>query len=596
MIYAADFETTTNPNDCRVWAWALSPIDDPENVSLGTDLDSYMYFMQENGGTYYFHNLKFDGNFILHWLFRHNYRFSKKTKRQLEPGEFTTLISDMGTWYTVNINMYPTPNGISNRVEIRDSAKIIPLPVSEIPKAYGLKENKLEIDYNEDRPIGHQLTPEEIAYVSADVVIVAKAVKFMRENKQTKLTSASNALFDFKQRYDKTVYGTLFPALNAINDKDIRQSYKGGWTYLNPKYKNREIESGMVLDVNSMYPWAMKYCLLPYGHPVYFSGPYKPNPSYPLYVINLTVEEFHLKPGKYPSIQLKHNTWYAPNEYIEHSVVPTTMTLTSVDYELFLENYDITGQVEFHGGYMFMARHGMFTEYVDYWYGQKTEAKKTKNKGMEKIAKLMLNSLYGKFGSRIDGVSKIPWFDAEHNIVRYKAGEKEDRKGGYLPIATFITSYCRDKIIRGANVCGDRFIYGDTDSLHVIGTDPIPGLDVDDFRLGAFKVEELFIRARFIRQKTYLEIYLKNGKETMNLKCAGMPQKLKDTVKEEDFVEGAVFDHSKESRFAPKLTPQVVPGGVILKETTFQIKGAPTPDTLKIKLDDKDTINSTIAI
>lgn len=578
-IYSADFETTTNPKDCRVWAWGFSDIEEPEEVKIGNNIDTFMDTLKEIGGIYYFHNLKFDGNFILYWLLTHGYGW-KHDAKNLDPGQFTTLISDMGSWYTITIRMLPTNTGVSNKVEIRDSLKLIPMPVSDIPKTYGLEESKLHIDYNEDRPKGHELTEQEILYIRADIIIVAKALKFMRDNGQKKLTAASNALNDFKTRYKPKEYKRLFPPLNAVNDRDIRASYKGGWTFLNPRYKNLPIKDGSVYDVNSMYPWAMKYCLLPYGEPYYFTGEYKPNRNYPLYVINF-VAEFKLKPGMYPSIQLKHSMFYSDNEYIEKSIAPTVLTLTSVDYELFVHNYDVN-IIEFYGGYMFKAKVGMFDEYIDYWYKVKSDSKKTGNKGMEKIAKLMLNSLYGKFGARREGYSKIPWYDSEADIVRYRKSEVEERKGGYLPIATFITSYCRDKIIRAAEVCGERFIYADTDSVHILGSEPVAGMDVDDYRLGAFKLEERFIRAKFIRQKTYLEIYEHNGIERMNLKCCGMPDAMKESVKENEFYEGALYDATKNPSFAPKLMPQVVSGGVILKETTFQIKKTRTAEDLNV--------------
>ena len=136
---------------------------------------------------------------------------------------------------------------------------------------------------------------------------------------------------------------------------------------------------------------------------------------------------------------------------------------------------------------------------------------------------------------RMTGFSKIPYFDASKDMVRFKKSDEEERKGGYLPIATFITSYCRDKIIRAAEVCGERFIYADTDSVHIEGDSDVPGMDVDEFRLGAFKLEQKFIRAKFIRQKTYLEIALKNGKESMNIKCCGMPKEMKKTITEDEF-------------------------------------------------------------
>ena len=565
MPYACDFETTTREDDCRVWAVGCCDIKNPDYVSFSNSIDVFMEnILKMDNAVFYFHNLKFDGNFILYWLFKHGYQHT--TQKKVQPNSFSTLIGEMGEWYTIKIT---SPDG--GKIEIRDSLKIIPLPISAIPKAFGLEEEKLELDYKEDRNPGHVWTEDEKNYLRADVVILAKALKIMFDAGMTKLTCAANALNDFKNRYDKREYKRLFPDINRIADRDIRMSYKGGWTYLNPKYKDVEVNAGVVYDVNSMYPWAMKNCLLPYGEPYFFSGEPKESKNYPLFIINFCCT-FKLKPGHQPSLQIKNNWHYLENEYVVESFDETVITMTCVDYKLFLENYDVN-IIEFYGGYRFKAKTGLFNDYIDYWYGMKSKSKKEKNKGMETIAKRMLNSLYGKFGAKQRGRSKIPVYNAEKDIVEYKKGEEEERKGGYLPIATFITSYCRDKIIRGAQACGGRFIYADTDSLHIAGTEPVEGLDVDEYRLGAFKKEEEFIRAKFIRQKTYLEIYEKDGEEVMNLKCAGMPARLKETVGESDFYAGAIFDSAADNRFAPKLVPKVVPGGVILKETTFTIKG-----------------------
>lgn len=318
------------------------------------------------------------------------------------------------------------------------------------------------------------------------------------------------------------------------------------------------MEEGAVYDVNSMYPWAMKECLLPYGEPVFCSGRVESNKLYPLFIQCLTCE-FRLKPNKIPTIQIKNNLSYRETEYLTRSEEPTVLTLTSVDLKLFFENYDVQ-VISWDGGYQFQACRGMFDDYIDYWYKVKSDSKKAKNNALNKLAKLMLNALYGKFGARRNGYSKIPYLDAETNKVRFKKSELEDRTPGYIPVATFITSYCRDRIIRGAMQCGYRFIYADTDSLHIVGTQQPAELDVDEYRLGAFKLEEVFTNARFIRQKTYMELV--NGK--WDIKCAGMPDSIKKKVKPEEFVEGGMWDG--------KLLPQVVPGGVILKNTTFKIK------------------------
>lgn len=549
MLYSADFETTTNPDNCHVWAWGVSPIE-YDRFQYGSDIESFISFMEAHIGTYYFHNLKFDGTFIVDYLLRNNYRWTNE-KRMLTHN-FTTLIADTGMWYSIRIQF---ENGC---VEIRDSLKILPMKIEEMPKAFGFDIQKLEIDYKEERNEEHILTEKEIAYLQNDVLILAHALKFMYDNGQKKLTTGANGLYDYKQRITTKQFKYWFPKLDPDTYADVKKSYKGGFTYLNPKYRNAQIGEGSVFDVNSMYPWAMKYCPLPHGKPLYFEGEYRQSLLYDLYIQCLTCE-FTLKPGRVPSIQIKNNFRYAENEYLSESDGPTILYLTSVDLKLFFDNYDVIVH-SYNGGYAFMSRVGMFDEYIDYWYGVKNQSKKDHNPAMNRLAKLMLNALYGKFGAKAKGRSKIPYLHPEKDCVAFYYSEDEERTPGYNPVATFITSYCRDKIIRGAISCGDRFIYADTDSLHITGTEPPEGLDVDEYRLGAFKLEETFTSGIFVRQKTYMELV----SEKWDIKCAGMPANVKASVKPEEFKTG--------SEWSGKLMPKIVPGGVILKETTFKIK------------------------
>ena len=104
MIYTADFETTTDPNDCRVWAVALCEVGNTNNFWYDNSIDSLMDFCyrHEKNLTLYFHNLKFDGEFIIYWLFHHGYKFVKDRK-DLCTKSFTTLISDRNVFYTIKI-------------------------------------------------------------------------------------------------------------------------------------------------------------------------------------------------------------------------------------------------------------------------------------------------------------------------------------------------------------------------------------------------------------------------------------------------------------------------------------------------------------
>lgn len=545
---------------------------DPENTIIyGNTIETFLEWLERFNGTVYFHNLKFDGGFIIDYLFRKGYTWI--TGRKLEEKEFTTLISDMGQWYSIKVAFYNDISGVTKTVNIFDSLKILPMSIDSMPKSFDIPIKKLELDYHEDREVGHELTEEEQKYISNDVLILAHALNFMYSQNMKKLTTGSNALNYFKKQIGKEKYAKLFPVLSLVDDTDIRLAYKGGFTYLNPHYKGKDIGCGCVYDVNSMYPWAMKFKPLPYGTPVYYTGKYEENNIYTLYVQCL-ICEFKIKPGMIPTIQIKNNWRYAETEYLTESNGPTVLHLTSVDLKLMFDHYDVIVH-EWVSGYMFKSKVGIFTDYIDYWYDVKTTSRLEGNKGMEKLSKLMLNSLYGKFGTKPKGRSKMPYYDEEEQKVRFTITPEEERKPGYIPVACFITAWCRDNIIRSAQKCGERFIYADTDSLHIAGEEP-PEIDIDNSRLGAFKLEEKFERARFLRQKTYMEQV--DGK--LDIKCAGMPQRIKDGIELKDengniitqkvdfdtFYEGAEFDG--------KLLPKVVRGGVILKETTFKIKKA----------------------
>lgn len=562
MKFACDFETTTNPDDCRVWAWGCREVDYGDEYT-GKDIESFIQWCKgHDQSTLYFHNLKFDGGFIVDWLLRNGYTWTKEKK--LKEKEFGTLITKQSQWYYINIR-FEDYKGLPTEVKIYDSLKFIPASIAEMPKQFGLEAQKLEIDYDRYRPIGYEMDAQEREYLLADIRILAAVIKIMHDNGMQKMTTASNALAAFRQIYGKR-YRYDFPTLSNDEDADLRKTYKGGFTYLNPVYKDKLIGEGAVYDVNSMYPWAMTYCALPYGKPVFFKGAYKPSKIYDLYTITIRCS-FKLKPGRIPSIQIKNNWRYNDTEYLVDSGGEVVISLTCIDYELMLYNYDVTIH-EYYGGYMFRSKVGVFKDYVDYWYHVKDEARSNGDKGLEKIAKLMLNSLYGKFGASKKREQKQPYLD-DSDKVAFHLFQSEDAKGGYLPIATFITSYCRDKIIRAAVECGERFVYADTDSLHIVGTQPVPGLDVDNHRLGAFKLEETFIRAKFLRQKTYYEIIEKEVEglrtEHMNLKAAGMPDNVKGMVTEANFKIGEVFGSN--------LKPRIVPGGVILREQTYSIKG-----------------------
>ena len=550
MRFTADFETTTDTEDCRVWAYCLCNIDNWKEKIYGNCIEDFLGWCELNpDNILYFHNLKFDGEFILSYLLKNGWTHTTERKFYRKK-EFSTLISDKGMFYSIKLCF-----GKERYITIYDSLKIIPFSVEQVADTFGLPISKLEIDYKEKREKGHRLSQIEKDYISNDVEIMARALKVLFNEGLNQITQGSNALHDYKKMTGAKRFKKLFPP--PAYDYDVRQAYRGGFTYVNPAFQNKEVGKGIVLDVNSLYPWVMHDCPLPYGEGIFFNGKYEQDNLYNLYVQMFTCE-FELKDGYIPTLQIKNSLAFVPTQYLSSSNgEEVTLCLTSVDLKLFFEHYHVYN-ITYHSGWKFKSTVGLFTDYIDKWIKVKIESTLNGNKGMRQLAKLMLNALYGKFALNPNVQSKIPYL--EDGIVKYRLGEKELRTPLYIPIGVFVTAHARYKTISSAQKVFYRFAYADTDSLHLIGTEIPEGLEVDPVKLGAWKLESEFSRAKFIRQKTYIEVI--NGE--LNITCAGMPKGCYSGVTWENFTAG--------SSFAGKLQHTHVAGGIVLKDIDFTIK------------------------
>lgn len=555
--YVADFETTTKLEDCRVWCFSITEIGNEENTVVGKTITDFFNLISNLGNVViYFHNLRFDCQFILSYILTNGYTHVDD-KKYMKPKTFTSLISGLGIFYSIEIKL---ENG--NLITFYDSYKKIPRPVRNIPRDFGLEESKGEIDYYKDRPVGYELDDNEREYVMHDTIIVSKALKKQFDAGLTKMTIAGDALSSVKDMLD---FRTLFPVLDKETDDFIRKSYRGGWCYVNPDFQNKDIGKMLVYDVNSLYPSRMRYCILPYDKPIYFKGKYQENSEYPLYIVHLFVT-FKLKKKCFPCIQDKHNRMFSSTEYIrEYTNIaePLEIYLTSVDLKLFMDMYDIY-YIEYVDGFMFKGKYGMFDKYIDYWNDVKMKATIEKNQAMRTIAKLMLNSTYGKFASATKTSSKIPYLK-ENGIVGYLTREDKEREPVYTALASFVTAHARDLTIRSAVATHDTFVYADTDSLHIIDNGKIPDIPIDDVKLGYFKLESKPNRGRFLRAKTYIEEIYDEKTDTFKLdvKCAGMNPEIKELITWDNFRYGFTSDLKRK--------PKNVKGGVIIENIPFTI-------------------------
>ena len=569
--YTADFETATwIADETYVWAYAICEIENPNNIIIGNNIDDFFeWCINAKNPILYFHNLKFDGEFIIYYLLKNGYSHIKD-KKEKQNKTFTTLISDMGMFYSIEV-FFKVGNKKVSKVTFIDSLKILPFSVEDIANTFGLSINKLELDYDTPREKGYILKDYEKDYIKNDVKIVALALKTLFDSGLEKMTIGSNALNNYKEMLGTNKFNHYFKELDKRLDEDLRKSYKGGFTYLNPIYKNKDVGCGITLDVNSLYPSVMYNKPMPYDYPIFFEGEYKEDKVYNLYIQKITCS-FKIKKNHIPTIQIKGGI-FKNNEYLTTSENElgediVSLTLTNIDLKLFLEQYEVN-DLTYVCGWKFKSVTGLFTKYIDYWTKIKIESTKNGNLGMRTLAKLMLNSLYGKYATSLHAKSKYPYLDDD--IVKYEMGEVEERKGLYIPVGAFITAYAREVTIRTSQAITDYsikkygrdlYIYSDTDSIStLLPIDEVKKFcNIDSVKLGYWKHENTFTRAKFIRQKTYL----KEIDGEIHITCSGMPKSCYEFVEWKKFKEG--FTCGGKLRFSH------VKGGVKLVPTEFTIK------------------------
>lgn len=333
-------------------------------------------------------------------------------------------------------------------------------------------------------------------------------------------------LFDYLQRFFIDTYGiTIKPTLPSCalavyrknyfssywerdNDEmDIfeREAYHGGRTEC---YIRGEVEYDSY-DVNSMYPAVMREF-----YPKPDSGYWEYNPT-PAKVMRRLEEsklfiadvDMFIPDMLIPPLPVKRDKLIFPCGDIS-GVYTSVEIKTAIEYGAVLKN--VRKMLTYSQKEKYLER------YADDMYERRKKAKETGNKPLSEMYKLLMNSLYGKFGERrgqernfipvtIDydvkeGERLVMMGDQWYKVIEKQ--EKKDTEHSFTAIAAFVTAYARAKLFRAMKDTGEsRVIYCDTDSIKVLkGTRP--GFEVNPLSLGAFKYEGSGT-ARFYKPKMY---------------------------------------------------------------------------------------------
>lgn len=238
--------------------------------------------------------------------------------------------------------------------------------------------------------------------------------------------------------------------------------YRGGLTLTNPAEIGKLNKNIDLYDINSSYPNVMLNRDYPLGEPV-------PDEQGELFFYEVYIKIAKNKKGLpfYPFPMEKSQSVEYPK-----IIINKTIYITCAEWQEFQKNYvGKWAKPKIYLAFKKISGRFLFGETLDKQY----EIKKNPSANVfaKTIAKLTMNSLYGKFATNNTKESKIfvgKWEKPKTNQNIKTDWEPEimtEKTRFYLPIAIFITAYGRLELVKAVGEQYDKVITCDTDSLAV---------------------------------------------------------------------------------------------------------------------------------
>lgn len=400
----------------------------------------------------------------------------------------------------VDMVMNDPPNYIKvarkdTRIVFVDTFNYWQVSVEKMGKAIGLEKGKYdEVEHDREKLI---------QYCRTDVRILTEYlleyIRFIRKNDlgPFKLTLASQAFSAYRAKFmNEEIFVHNDP--RAIDLE--RKAYYGGRVECF-RIGDFNGQTFYKLDVNSMYPHVMKHFEYPKKLVAY-------SENIPLHLL-----EKHLKTHYViADVEISTQTPAYPCKLQDKLCFPIGCFRTVLHHsELLIALRENAIRNVFR--IAIYEKGNLFTEYVDYFYRIKTEAESQKNEVQRTFAKIMLNSLYGKFGQsghhteyventvnprfgRFVGYSEKLGRRVETVCLGNKIRVSWNEGESYYScpsIAGAVTSYARAVLWKYIEIADrENVYYCDTDSLIVNNDGFVRLVDwIDQTKLGFLKVEDI---------------------------------------------------------------------------------------------------------
>ena len=329
------------------------------------------------------------------------------------------------------------------------------------------------------------------------------------------------------------------PQLAGKIAKDIRKGYTGGAVdmYIPKSKPGVKLKS---YDINSLYPSQMESRLMPIGNPTYFEGDIlkiDPNAFGFFYCEIIAPEDI-----KHPILQTHVKT---DNGMRTISPIGTWNEMMFSEELFNAKKYGY--QFNILWGYTF-EKEVIFKDYVDFLYVLRLNY--PSSDPMNFIAKILMNSLYGRFGmddnfDNINIIHKDFYADFENKffndikkttkiddyiMVEFENTESNDSSHNVsIAIAAAITAYSRIHMSQFKNNPKINLYYTDTDSIYVDENSFIDTTFIDNKVLGKLKLENTYNKGIFLSAKVYC---LETVDEKLIYKVKGLKHNIELTMNE----------------------------------------------------------------
>lgn len=401
------------------------------------------------------------------YMYAHNQHFDFFVLESLK--HLYRLKWELKTWFvksTVFIMIFKKGN---KKLVVLDSGNILKAPLSIIGKNIGL--NKLDIGFSD-------ATEKELAiYCKRDVEILrAWLLKYRDFIKKHDLgnfrhTLASQSMQAFKHRF---MDSTIWIHTNTKAYELERKGYYGGRTecfFIGEK----KGEMFTLFDVNSMYPYVIKK----HTYPVKLKR----------FIKRGSIEEiiYYLKShAVVADVKIKINKPALPyrTKRLIFPIGTFFTVLTTPELKYILKHGEIL-EVRSMAVY---EKKIFASSYVDFFYDLKKKYANSDDTAYYLLAKLHMNSLYGKFGQKSEDFKVIGECPGDINFIEdgidyetgkksivvhllgkvYQAQEPKESFDSFPAIAAHVTAYARLYLWRLIEKAGrENVFYCDTDSLLV---------------------------------------------------------------------------------------------------------------------------------